>query len=155
MRELLEVIAGSVEAEVTEASDWTIIKHRPLWRNPELGKCLYVYIPNESAASPGYRTTGSVEDAIEVWLEYVEPAEGQAQNLERDEEAELEALEVGKALKDWARGHQSFGTASFDLPTSVHRFDYSDTTYNPQSELLVRYSRTRCFAYITSEYADA
>lgn len=149
MRPLLEAIADELLALSTiEVED--VVTHRPIWRNPDRGKVLYVYVQNEDAAG-GYNTTKSVEDRHEVWLEYVEPATEQAQNLERNEEIELEALEVGHALRAWVRENR--GTfASLDTP--VHKFEYSDTSYNPQNELLVRYSRTRCWAYTHMEYED-
>lgn len=144
MKAVVDAVAESIVAEVTNASLWTVNKFSPVWRNPLEGETLHVYA---TTVVPGtFRTTGSVEDIGEIVVEYAEPVESDV--LTRDETAELAAYDVADSLRSWSRDHQAFGSIG------VHAFDFVRLDYasGVNREAFVRYCRVTFQARVTQTY---
>lgn len=143
MKAIVEAVATSIASEVSGASGWTIQKHSPMWRNPEMGMVLYVY---GTRRFPGeFRTTGTREDIYEVAVELMEPAS--QEDLEREESAELAFQDKVDALVTWADAHEILGA-------SAYRLDYVSLSYQDdlRRELMVRYARMTLHARKTAVY---
>lgn len=144
MRDVVDAVADSIIAEVTDASTWTVNRFAPVWRNPLDGETLYVYA---TTIRPGtFRTTGSVEDVAEIVVEYGEPVESDV--LTRDETAELAAYDVADSIRTWSRNHQLFGSIG------VHAFDLVRLDYasGVNREAFVRYCRLTFEARVVQSY---
>lgn len=155
VKDVVQAIADSITAEVTDASDWTLQLHDPIWRNPKDGTQLAIYGLTDVNASQaantgggGFRTSGYHEDIHEIVVEYIEPASKKQRRLTRDEEAELDLYDRAEALRAWSDAHQS-------LPTvNVHRFDWIRTSHAPtmRQELLVRFFQLNFYARKVNSY---
>lgn len=133
MNALLDAVADSIVSEVSTASDWTVEKKDPMWRDPKKGKVLNVFLGREIPGTP--RWTGGTMDLVEIVVEYAEPAPENLQ-LTHSETDEYAANDVARSLREWALAHE----AGFD---PAHKMDWVGTDYTPQvsRELFVRYCR--------------
>lgn len=141
-KDIVEAIATSIQNEVADASEWKIVLHEPIWKNPKDGAQLAIYGLTEINATQaantgggGFRTTGYHEDITEIVVEYIEPAANSQRRLQRNEEAELDLYDRATSLREWSDAHEA-------LPTvGVHRFDWIRTSHAPtvRQELLVRF----------------
>jgi hypothetical protein len=131
---LLTAVAASIVAEVSGAGSWTVKKTDLMWRNPESGKVLNVFLGREIPGLP--RWTGGAIDLVEVIVEYAEPAPENTQELDHDETAEFAANDVARSLRTWALSHE-------DGFSPAYKMDWTGTEYTPQvrRELFVRYCR--------------
>lgn len=143
MKEIVDEIASLIDSEVSEASDWLVQKHSPIWRNPEQGKTLYIY---GTRRFPGeFRTTGTREDIYEIVVELMEPAN--QEDLAREEEGELAFQSSVDLLVAWADSHQNLGDVA-------HRLDYVSLSYQDdlRREMMVRYARMTLHARANQVY---
>lgn len=134
MNSLIDAMAASIAAQVSNASTWTIEKNSPMWRNPRKGKVLSVYQGRELPGNP--RWTGGQIDIVEIVCEYAEPAPEQSRDLSHSQTGEYAANDVARDLREWALAHEEgFSPA--------HKMDWVGTDYTPQvaRELFVRYCR--------------
>ena len=133
-RSLVDAVAGSIRAEVGGALTWNEDLFDPLWRNPMKGKTLNVYPSRRSPATQLW--TGVQHDALEIVVEYGEPAADQAMTLNRDPAAELAAHDVADALRSWALAHEDGFAPSWFMA-------WTGTDYVPsvRRELFSRYCR--------------
>lgn len=155
-KDIVQEMADSILEDVADASDWTVQLHEPIWRNPEKGTQLNIYVMTETNAPAasnigggGFRTSGYHEDTCEIVVEYVEPARrSQSKKLKRDEEAELDLYDRAESLRAWADAHQTFPDVD------VHRFDWISTSHAPQQrqELLVRFFQMTFQARTVHQY---
>lgn len=136
MNALIDAVATSILAEVTGANAWTFKKAEAMWRNPNKGKVLNIYLGTPRPGEPYW--TGGTVDEIEIVVEYTEPAPEQARDLDHDVTGEYAANDVAAALRDWGLAHQEgFSPA--------HKMDWAGTEFTPQvsRQLFVRYCRVR------------
>jgi hypothetical protein len=130
---LLDAVAASIVAEVTDAATWTLEKKDPMWRNPKKGKVLNIFLGREIPGVP--RWTGGTMDLVEVVVEYAEPAPENVRGT-HDQTGEYAANSVARSIREWGLAHE----AGF---AHAHKMDWAGTDYTPlvRRELFVRYCR--------------
>lgn len=155
-KDIVNAIADSIVAEVDGADAWTILRHEPIWKNPQNGVQLAIYgnveantLLTANAAGGGIRTNGYHEDSYEIVVEYIEPAARKQKRGTRDEEAELDLYDRAEEIRAWADAHQAFPDVD------AHRFDWIRTSHAPtfRQELLVRFFQLTFQARKLHQYA--